>query len=229
METNRHTRSAFAALAVLVLAAAPVLRADHDKYDKGKHHNNASRSEGNNSGSSGGLSSTTGASASTGTDTKAAGMSGTTTTPSSSAAVGAADSASSSGQMGSTNTASTANPTIGSSSNNDSVTGSATGAASGTGSSATAGSDAGLAPVNPHPPVSAVQHALLSDSSIAENAKNIDVTAERGRIVLRGNVPTGQVRNEIKSRAEQAASGYKVDDELKVTGKGRDKDHDKDK
>lgn len=89
-------------------------------------------------------------------------------------------------------------------------------------------SDTTMASVNPNPPVSAVQQALRSDPTLAEEASKVTVTAERGRIVLRGSVSTGNIRKQIVDKAEQAATGYSVDNELSVRGwrKGQDKDKD---
>ena len=177
-------------------------------------------------------SSATGTTETSGTGSAAGGLSGSasgsvTGTGSATESSTAAPSASASGGMGSTDTSSTSDSTDTSGSLSSTGT---SGTTSGTGTSTTdtatttssgsSSQDLTMAAVNPNPPVSAVQQALTADTSLGNEAKNIAVSAESNKIVLRGKVSDRTMKLRAETRAQQVAGSYQIINEITIKEQG---------
>jgi len=65
-------------------------------------------------------------------------------------------------------------------------------------------------------PVADVRVALSADSTLAEAARHVTLSEEGNKLVIRGTVPTKDLKEKIADRVEELAKGWNVDDELKV-------------
>jgi osmotically-inducible protein OsmY len=71
------------------------------------------------------------------------------------------------------------------------------------------------------------QSQIMSEFSNRAEFSNVNVNVRNDRIDLTGTVPTGRDRNEAVRIAQQYANGLRVNDHLKVSGRGNG-DHDRD-
>lgn len=65
-------------------------------------------------------------------------------------------------------------------------------------------------------PVEAIQQALQSDPSSANNQGIISIVASGDRVILSGTVQSEDVKERIGSRAEQAAQGWNIENQIRV-------------
>jgi|GEM_PF-5264771 len=79
------------------------------------------------------------------------------------------------------------------------------------------GAAATLPAVNQNPPVSAVEIALMGDPALSSSAKAIQVSAENNKVVLRGSVPSTELKTKIEERAKAAANGMQIDNQITVS------------
>jgi sporulation protein YlmC with PRC-barrel domain len=68
------------------------------------------------------------------------------------------------------------------------------------------------------PPVAEIRRAIQSDTSIAANQSDIRVDAVGDKLVLRGTVLNEDAKDKIEDRAEKAAPGWDIDNQLRVAG-----------
>lgn len=66
------------------------------------------------------------------------------------------------------------------------------------------------------PPIAEVRRAIQSDASIAANQSDIQVEAQGDKLVLRGTVLNKDTKDKIEDRAEKAAPGWNIDNQLSV-------------
>lgn len=67
------------------------------------------------------------------------------------------------------------------------------------------------------PPVAQIREALQNDTSIAQQGgRNVQVLAQGDKVVLLGTVQTEQAKEQIKDRAEKAAPGWSIDNQIRV-------------
>jgi sporulation protein YlmC with PRC-barrel domain len=67
------------------------------------------------------------------------------------------------------------------------------------------------------PPVAQIREALRSDTSIAQQGgQNVQVLAQGDKIVLLGTVQSEDAKDKIEERAEEAAQGWDVDNQIRV-------------
>jgi len=64
-----------------------------------------------------------------------------------------------------------------------------------------------------------IRKALMSDSSLSTDAKNVKVITSGGVVTLRGPVKSDEERRTIETKARQFAGKNQVDDELDVESK----------
>ena len=64
------------------------------------------------------------------------------------------------------------------------------------------------------PPIDAVRRAVRAEAP--DSQQDVRVTAEDDKLVLRGTVPSENIKDRIEDRAEEAAAGWDVDSELRV-------------
>ena len=74
-----------------------------------------------------------------------------------------------------------------------------------------------LPPVNPNPPVSAVEIALMGDPSLSSAAKNIQVSADDNKLVLRGSVPSNELKDQIEQKVREVAKDVQIDNQITVS------------
>ncbi len=65
-------------------------------------------------------------------------------------------------------------------------------------------------------PVEIVRRALQTDDRLRDEADNVDVVARGDRVILRGSVPTDELKERFEEKAESAAGGWRVDNQLQV-------------
>jgi hyperosmotically inducible protein len=61
-----------------------------------------------------------------------------------------------------------------------------------------------------------IRQAVVGDSSLSFNAKNVKIMTEEGKVVLRGSVATGAERTTIESYARQVAGAGHVDNQIDI-------------
>lgn len=66
------------------------------------------------------------------------------------------------------------------------------------------------------PPVAAVRIALKQDGALRSDAKNVTVAARGDQVVLKGTVTSQDACDRIEDKAEKAARGWDVDNQLRV-------------
>lgn len=67
------------------------------------------------------------------------------------------------------------------------------------------------------PPVAQIREALRSDTSIAQQGgQNVQVLAQGDKVVLLGTVQSEEAKDKIEERAEEAAQGWDVDNQIRV-------------
>lgn len=67
------------------------------------------------------------------------------------------------------------------------------------------------------PPVAEIRRALESDSSIAQQGGNaVSVIAQGDKVVLLGTVQSEEAKDRIEQRAEQAAQGWDIENQISV-------------
>lgn len=69
-------------------------------------------------------------------------------------------------------------------------------------------------------PVAEIRRAIQSDSSLAANQSDIQVEAQGDKLVLRGTVLNEDTKEKIEDRAEKAAPGWDIDNQLSVAATG---------
>lgn len=69
---------------------------------------------------------------------------------------------------------------------------------------------------DPMPAVESIREALQSDPSAAENQGIISIVASGDRVILGGTVKSEDVKERIENRAEQAAKGWNVENQIRV-------------
>jgi sporulation protein YlmC with PRC-barrel domain len=69
---------------------------------------------------------------------------------------------------------------------------------------------------DPMPAVESIREALQSDPSAAENQGIISIVASGDRVILGGTVKSEDVKARIENRAEQAAQGWNVENQIRV-------------
>lgn len=72
------------------------------------------------------------------------------------------------------------------------------------------------ASTNAAAPVDAVRSAIRGDSELGQSAQNIKVAKHDGKVVLRGTVSTEALKDKIENKAESAANGCPIDNQIKV-------------
>lgn len=70
------------------------------------------------------------------------------------------------------------------------------------------------------PPVAEIRRAIQSDASLASNQSDIQVEAQGDKLVLRGTVLNKDAKDKIEDRAEKAAPGWDIDNQLSVANTG---------
>jgi len=65
--------------------------------------------------------------------------------------------------------------------------------------------------------VEAVRQALNNDRSLPAAARQVQVSEQNGKIVLRGTVPNRDLKNTIEDKVEEAAHGWDIDNQISVT------------
>jgi sporulation protein YlmC with PRC-barrel domain len=65
-------------------------------------------------------------------------------------------------------------------------------------------------------PVESVRRAIQGDAELRDSVHRVDVVAQNNRLVLRGTVPSEDVKEKVEDRAEEAAYGWRVDNQLRV-------------
>jgi hypothetical protein len=68
------------------------------------------------------------------------------------------------------------------------------------------------------PPVADIRRAIQGDSSLAAGQSNIRVDADGNKVILRGTVQTEDAKDKIEDRAERAAPGWNIDNQISVAG-----------
>ncbi len=63
-------------------------------------------------------------------------------------------------------------------------------------------------------PVNAVKNAIVSDSS--DGGQKIEVSAQNGHVVLTGKVKSEDAKDRIGNKAEKAANGYPIDNQIQT-------------
>ncbi len=71
-------------------------------------------------------------------------------------------------------------------------------------------------------PVAEIRRAIQSDSSLAANQNDIQIEAEGNKLVLRGTVLNEDAKDRIEERAERAAPGWDIDNQIRVATTGMD-------
>lgn len=66
------------------------------------------------------------------------------------------------------------------------------------------------------PPVAAVRQAVQAEARSADGPTSVAVAANGDKVVLSGTVPTEDVKERIEERAEQAAQGWDIDNQIRV-------------
>lgn len=66
------------------------------------------------------------------------------------------------------------------------------------------------------PPVDAIRRAVQADARAAGVQSTVNVVAAQDKVILRGTVPTEDVKERIEERAESVAQGWDVESELRV-------------
>lgn len=61
-----------------------------------------------------------------------------------------------------------------------------------------------------------VRDALMKDPVIGDSARHVTLREEGRKLVIRGTVPSRDVRDQISDRVEELARGWRVDDEMEV-------------
>lgn len=65
-------------------------------------------------------------------------------------------------------------------------------------------------------PVEAIRRAVQADAKAAGVQGTVNVVAESDRVVLRGTVPSEDVKERLEERAERVAQGWDIDNQLRV-------------
>jgi hypothetical protein len=65
-------------------------------------------------------------------------------------------------------------------------------------------------------PIEIVRRALQNDDRLRDDADNVDVVARGDRVILRGSVPSDELKERFEEKAESAAGGWRVDNQLQV-------------
>ena len=67
------------------------------------------------------------------------------------------------------------------------------------------------------PPVAQIREVLQNDTSLAQQGgRNVQVIAQGDKVVLLGTVQSEEVKDKIEERAEEAAQGWDVDNQIRV-------------
>jgi hyperosmotically inducible protein len=61
-----------------------------------------------------------------------------------------------------------------------------------------------------------IRQAVVGDSSLSFNAKNVKIVTDDGKVILRGSVATGDERSTIESYARQVAGAGHVDNQIDI-------------
>jgi sporulation protein YlmC with PRC-barrel domain len=78
-------------------------------------------------------------------------------------------------------------------------------------------SDIASRPAREAAPVDSVRRALREDRKLSSSeTENVRVSEENNRLILRGTVPSSDAKDRVEDRAEAAASGWRVDNQLEV-------------
>jgi sporulation protein YlmC with PRC-barrel domain len=64
--------------------------------------------------------------------------------------------------------------------------------------------------------VASVREALSRDPALADAARHVILREENGKLVIRGTVPTDDLKDKLSDRIDDLAKGWNVDDELEV-------------
>jgi sporulation protein YlmC with PRC-barrel domain len=67
-------------------------------------------------------------------------------------------------------------------------------------------------------PVDSVRQAL-NDSSLPSEAHQVQVSEQNGKLVLKGTVPSQNIKDTIEDKVEEAANGWDVDNQISVAEK----------
>lgn len=65
-----------------------------------------------------------------------------------------------------------------------------------------------------------VRSALQSDPAFSANAENVRVTAQNGKIILRGTVNSEAEKQNIEAKAKQIVGANRLESQLQVRGNG---------
>lgn len=67
------------------------------------------------------------------------------------------------------------------------------------------------------PPVAQIREALQNDTSLAQQGgRNVQVLAQGDKVILLGTVQTEQAKEQIEDKAEKAAPGWSIDNQIRV-------------
>ena len=61
-----------------------------------------------------------------------------------------------------------------------------------------------------------IQRALVGDTALSPQGKNVSVSVNNDKITLRGTVSSGDEKDRVESLAKQNSHGYSIDNDIEV-------------